>query len=132
MPQFTKLTPNLIVSDVSRSVAFYVDVLGFSRGMTVPDHAPFVFASVSSGPIEIFFNDRAAAAKEYPALAAREPGASGTLFIEVQGIEAFYQSLQGAVTVTCEFCQRPYRFDGVDAQRLFLSPAGIAGTDSVN
>ena len=39
---------------------------------------------------------------------------------------------QGAVTVTCEFCQRPYRFDGVDAQRLFLSPAGIAGTDSVN
>ena len=100
MPQFTKLTPNLIVSDVSRSVAFYVDVLGFSRGMTVPDHAPFVFASVSSGPIELFFNDRAAAAKEYPALAAREPGASGTLFIEVQGIEAFYQSLQGAVTVT--------------------------------
>lgn len=27
---------------------------------------------------------------------------------------------QGAVTVTCEFCQRPYRFDAVDAQRLFL------------
>jgi molecular chaperone Hsp33 len=27
---------------------------------------------------------------------------------------------QGAVTVTCEFCQRPYRFDAVDAAQLFL------------
>ena len=26
---FTKLTPNLIVSDVARSLAFYRDVLGF-------------------------------------------------------------------------------------------------------
>lgn len=27
---------------------------------------------------------------------------------------------QGAVTVTCEFCQQPYRFDAVDAAQLFL------------
>jgi molecular chaperone Hsp33 len=26
---------------------------------------------------------------------------------------------QGAVTVTCEFCGRPYRFDAIDAERLF-------------
>jgi molecular chaperone Hsp33 len=28
---------------------------------------------------------------------------------------------QGAVTVTCEFCHKPYRFDAVDAAQLFLS-----------
>lgn len=39
---------------------------------------------------------------------------------------------QGAVTVTCEFCQRPYRFDAVDAQRLFLSPSGVADPGSIN
>ncbi len=27
---------------------------------------------------------------------------------------------QGAVTVTCEFCQKPYAFDAVDAAQLFL------------
>ena len=32
-----KLTPNLIVADVSRSIAFYRDVLGFSLEQTVPD-----------------------------------------------------------------------------------------------
>jgi molecular chaperone Hsp33 len=26
---------------------------------------------------------------------------------------------QGAVTVTCEFCGRPYRFDAIDTERLF-------------
>ena len=59
MPHFRKLTPNLFVADVSRSLAFYVDVLGFSPGMTVPDQAPFVFASVTGGTVEIFFNDLA-------------------------------------------------------------------------
>ncbi len=34
MPRFTKLTPNLVVTSVERSLAFYVDTLGFSRGMT--------------------------------------------------------------------------------------------------
>ncbi|MGE3959507.1 MAG: VOC family protein [Vicinamibacterales bacterium] len=100
MPHFRKLTPNLIVADVSRSIAFYADVLGFSRGMTVPDAEPFVFGSVTSGSIEIFFNDRAAAAKEYPALAERPIGASGTLFIEVEGIEGYYEGVKDRVTVT--------------------------------
>lgn len=35
---------------------------------------------------------------------------------------------QGAVTVTCEFCRRPYRFDAVDAAGLFLSGAGPGNT----
>jgi molecular chaperone Hsp33 len=33
---------------------------------------------------------------------------------------------QGSVTVTCEFCQRPYRFDAVDVEALFVQgpPSG--------
>jgi hypothetical protein len=37
MPVFTKLTPNLLVASVERSLAFYVDALGFARGMTGPE-----------------------------------------------------------------------------------------------
>ena len=51
MPHFRKLTPNLLVADVSRSLSFYTDVLGFARGMTVPDEPPFLFASVTSGSV---------------------------------------------------------------------------------
>jgi len=38
---------------------------------------------------------------------------------------------QGAVTVTCEFCQRPYRFDPIDAEQLFNEGAP-KGSDSIN
>jgi molecular chaperone Hsp33 len=38
---------------------------------------------------------------------------------------------QGEVTVTCEFCQKPYRFDAVDAARLFLPPSA-EGNSSLN
>ena len=39
---------------------------------------------------------------------------------------------QGAVTVTCEFCQRPYRFDIVDVQQLFLEAPGSEGSQRLN
>ncbi|HTU68064.1 MAG TPA: Hsp33 family molecular chaperone HslO [Steroidobacteraceae bacterium] len=38
---------------------------------------------------------------------------------------------QGAVTVTCEFCQRPYRFDAIDVEQLFNDGAP-RGSDSIN
>jgi uncharacterized glyoxalase superfamily protein PhnB len=99
MPVFTKLTPNLLVASVERSLAFYVDTLGFARGMTVPDQSPFAFASVASGAVEIFLNDAAGAVEEYPAFAGRPIGATATLFIEVEGVNALHDRLNGSVKV---------------------------------
>jgi lactoylglutathione lyase len=99
MPQFVKLTPNLIVANVERSLSFYVDVLGFTRGLTVPDQSPLVFASVTSGAVEIFLNDAATAVKEYPAFAGKPIGATGTMFIEVEGVDALHDRLKQSVTI---------------------------------
>jgi uncharacterized glyoxalase superfamily protein PhnB len=99
MPTFRKLTPNLLVASVERSLAFYTDVLGFSRGLTVPDASPLVFASVTSGSLEIFFNDAATAVKEYPSFLGRPIGATGTLFIEVEGIDALHDRLTDTATI---------------------------------
>ena len=99
MPQIQKLTPNLLVVDVARSVSYYTEMLGFARGMTVPEEAPFVFASVTSGSVEIFSNDATHAVKEYPALANHPVGMSGTMFIEVKGLDEFYAQLRGKVTI---------------------------------
>jgi lactoylglutathione lyase len=99
MPHITKLTPNLIVSNVEASLAFYEDVLGFTRGMIVPDRSPFVFASVTSGPVEIFFNDRSAVAKESPQLAGRALGGGNTMFIEVEGVDALHDRINPRVKI---------------------------------
>jgi len=107
MPSFKKLTPNLVVASVERSLAFYEDVLGFERGMTVPEQSPFVFGSVTSGTVEVFFNDAATAQKEYPAFAGKPIGATGTLFIEMDGspesgsnIDALHDRIKSRAKVT--------------------------------
>jgi len=99
MPHFKKLTPNLLVANVERSLAFYVDTLGFERGMTLPDASPFAFAAVTSGAVEIFFNDAAGAVKEYPGFAGKPIGATGTLFIEVEGVDALHDRLAPKVKI---------------------------------
>jgi lactoylglutathione lyase len=87
MPHVQKLTPNLIVSSVEQSLAFYEGVLGFTRGMTVPEASPFVFASVTSGAVEIFFNDRSTVSKESPQMGGLAFGGGNTMFIEIGGAE---------------------------------------------
>jgi lactoylglutathione lyase len=99
MPQYSKLTPNLVVASVERSLAFYIDTLGFSRGMTVPDESPFVFASVTSGTVEIFLNDHATAVQEYPGFAGKPIGATGTMYIETTGVDALHDRVKTAANV---------------------------------
>jgi uncharacterized glyoxalase superfamily protein PhnB len=89
-----KLTPNLVVRDVEASLNFYRTVLGFQPGFTVPDAPPYVFGSVASDGVEIFFNDQKAVAEDYPALGAKPIGGSITLFIEVDGIEDVLKKVQ--------------------------------------
>ena len=99
--QFQKLTPNLVVRDVAASMEFYKKFLGFQPAITVPDQPPYVFGSVTSGGVEIFFNDKKAVAAEYPALGAKPIGGSLTLFIEVQGIEEVLAAIQkSGATIT--------------------------------
>ena len=108
MPHFKKLTPNLLVSNVERSLAFYVDTLGFERGMTVPAASPFVFASVTSEPVEIFLNDAATAVKEYPSFGGKPIGATGTLYIEVEGVDALHDRLKSTVKIVMPIATQFY------------------------
>ena len=95
----TKLTPNLIVSDVERSVRFYADVLGFAVTATVPETAPYVFAIVQSGGVEVFFNAPEPAIAEYPAFKDRPIGGTLTLFIEVMDIAGAHAALEDRVPI---------------------------------
>jgi predicted enzyme related to lactoylglutathione lyase len=94
--KFQKLTPNLVVRDVAASMNFYGSVLGFQPAITVPEQAPYVFASVTNGSVEIFFNDQKAVAEEYPELGGKPIGGSLTLYIEVEGIEEILAAVQNS------------------------------------
>jgi lactoylglutathione lyase len=95
--ELKKLTPNLVVSNVERSVAFYRDMLGFTLTATVPDASPFVFAIVQSGGVELFLNAPEPAIAEYPAFKDRPIGGTLTLYVEVHGIRSLYETLRSSV-----------------------------------
>jgi lactoylglutathione lyase len=105
---FKKLTPNLLVANVERSLAFYEGVLGFERGFTVPEQSPFVFASVTGGAVEIFFNDAAGAIEEYPAFGGKPIGATGTMYIEVEGVDALHDRLKPTVPIVMPLVSQFY------------------------
>ena len=92
--KFQKLTPNLVVRDVTASMEFYRTVLGFQPAITVPEKPPYIFGSVTSGSVEIFFNDQKMVAEDYPPLGAKPIGGALTLFIEVEGIEEVLAAVQ--------------------------------------
>ena len=100
MPHELKsLTPNLIVSSVERSLAFYRDILGFSVAATVPDQPPYVFAIVQSGPVRVFLNAPEPAIAEYPAFKDRPIGGTLTLFIDVVNIRQVHDDLVDKVKI---------------------------------
>jgi len=88
-----KLTPNLVVRDVTDSLNFYRDVLGFERAFSVPDAPPYVFAACGGGGVEIFFNDKNVVGEDYPALATNI-GGSFTLVIEVDDLKAVLANVE--------------------------------------
>jgi len=76
--------------------------LGFTVETTVPDVAPYVFAILRSGAVEVFLNAPEPAMAEYPAFKGRPLGGTLTLFIEVDGIDECYRSLKDRVSVVME------------------------------
>ena len=93
---FISATPNLIVSDMAASLAFYRDVLGFQLKESVPDAPPFVFAWLKRGGVELFLNDAKPVVSEHTSLRA---GNTSTLFVVVNDVEAFHAELSGRARI---------------------------------
>jgi uncharacterized glyoxalase superfamily protein PhnB len=97
-----KLTPNLMVEDVARTLAFYADVLGFETVMTLPETAPYDFAIVRRDHVELMFQSRQSLSENVPALAGAAIGASQTFYIEVTGLRELYESLRGKLEIVVD------------------------------
>ena len=124
--QIKKLTPNLIVRNVEASMKFYREVLGLETAMTVPEQAPYVFAGVGNGVVEVFFNDQKVVAAEYPQMAATI-GASLTLYMEVDSLEAVLERVNKAgakisMPVTEQFYgMKEFAFEDADGYTITIA-----------
>src|SRR4026207_370957 len=90
MVTFQSVTPNLLVRDVAKSLAFYRDVLGFTMGETVPDKEPFVFVWMKRDQVSVFLNDIKAAVADYPPAASMPQGGTAALFFIIENVDDYH------------------------------------------
>lgn len=106
---YRKLTPNLMVKDVGRTLAFYQDILGFEVVMTVPaEDGSFHWALVKMDGVELMFQSTISLSQEIPVLAAAAIGGSLTLYVEVSNVQAIYQKLRSQVEIVQEIHETFY------------------------
>jgi len=109
--KFNKLTPNFSVSDVSKSVEFYQDILGFKLCMAVqagsttieekidPEHE-YAYAMVSKDDVCVMFLQSNDFNNDIPELANISQGASVLFYIDLEGIDELYEEIKSQVEIT--------------------------------
>ena len=99
MATLRKLTPNLMVEDVNRTIDFYRDTLGFEVIATQPEQGRFDWAMMRSGDVELMFQTRASLTEEVPMLGGKETGGALTFYVETEGVLDLHERLKDKVTL---------------------------------
>ena len=93
--KFNKITPNLMVADMEKSLKFYRDVLGFTVSQTVPEKPPFIFAWMKRGDAELFLNQHMPPQPGQPDLyAGKQIGGTLSMYIALEGIEDLHKTVE--------------------------------------
>ena len=94
-PEMRKLTPVLVVDDVERCLPFWVERLGFTKTVEVPEGDTLGFVILQKDGVEVMYQSRASVANDVPAVAAGARGHSTALFLEVSDVAAVERAVDG-------------------------------------
>lgn len=92
------LIPELLVEDMSKTLKFYHDVLGFESEIVFPEKNP-VFAQIEKDNIHIMLYDRNDFQNEIPKLRQMKMGGSILLYFKIEKIKDFYQQIKDRVKI---------------------------------
>ncbi|NBJ65314.1 bleomycin resistance family protein [bacterium c-19] len=92
---YETVTTNIMVRNVKETIAFYENVLGFQKVLSVPDDGEVLnFAILAKDKISIMLQEQQNLIEEYPTLSTDEIKPTFTLFITVSDISALYNELK--------------------------------------
>lgn len=92
------LSPNMYVHDVKGTIEFY-QLLGFKPVMTVPEDAEApVWAMLQKGNVTLMIESFKNIEGRLPEI-SRQLGGSFLLYINIKGIQAFFEEIKDKVTV---------------------------------
>jgi lactoylglutathione lyase len=92
-------TPNLMVENMSQTINYYTQLLGFELIHAAPKQGPLQWAYVKKGKAEFMFQAKESLKAEFEELEAYDQGGALTFFIQVEDTKAWYDELKGKVNI---------------------------------
>ena len=84
-----KITPVLLVNEIEAVLPFWIDRLGFTKTIEVPDSNKLAFVAFQKGSVEVMYQTYASVEKDAPpAMAAAARKGPTYLYLEVDDLDA--------------------------------------------
>jgi uncharacterized glyoxalase superfamily protein PhnB len=95
-----RITPVLLVKEIEPLLPFWVDRLGFSKTIEVPDGNKLAFVTFQKGPAEVMYQTYASVEKDAPKEVAATAGRGPTyLYLEVDDLDAVLAAMKAVKLV---------------------------------
>ena len=92
-----RITPVLLVEEIEPLIPFWVDRLGFSKTIEVPDGNKLGFVIFEKGSVEVMYQTYASAEKDAPPAMSKEARKGPTyLYMEVDDLDALVTAMKDA------------------------------------
>jgi len=104
-----RMTPNIMVEDVSRAVEFYKNILAcFELVDYELGDRKLNWALLRCGDVQIMFESRESMTNSIPILKNRNIGGTMTIYIELDGIEGLYKIIKDKVNIVKDLHNADY------------------------
>jgi len=98
-----RITPVLLVNEIEPQLHFWMDRLGFTKAIEVPDGNKLGFVNFQSGPAEVMYQTFASVEKDAPpAMHAASRKGPTYLYLEVDNLDAVLAALKDVPKVMPE------------------------------
>lgn len=109
---YETVTTNIMVKNVKETIAFYEEVLGFQKVLSVPEDRDVLnFAILVKDNISIMLQEQNNLMEEYPTLKTDDIKSTFTLFITVSDVAALYEELKDKAKLAKELHKTFYGKD---------------------
>ena len=95
-----RITPVLLVKEIEPLMPFWVDHLGFTKSIEVPDGNKLGFVAFQKGAAEVMYQTYSSVEKDAPsAMSAEARKGPSYLYMEVDNLDAVLAAMKGAKIV---------------------------------
>lgn len=105
MAEFNSVAPVFAVADISATIRWYEEQLGFT-GDSFPAHEPYVFAIMYRDKVEIML--QRVEGYEKPDLYTSRAGGVWNAYFRIEGVKDLFESVRDKATIVQPLRKQPY------------------------